>query len=439
MPRHTLPALLALLTLLACATPPAPHPTTRVAATPVTPEPAPQPPPGDPPSPPDAAEPARRPITRAELAGEQKKYNEFMSLLNEGRAASKAGRYADAQRLLTLALAIDPTDEAVLGELGYAALQAGDLKAAATWTRRALTADLLATRRPALLYNLGLIHQKAGDIEDAANAWELSLALRPNKTVDKALKALRAAHPARTHRNTLEDVCAEARASWTCDDNPDDDPCTCDGEPVLSDEEINPDDPILNYAILHVAGPAGGLVDADHLAVETRTGGWQLVTTLANRWSPGCCYVTNNGSFNDLGLDDLLPTPGPELHLTAANRHDDDDPGVYATSSESTETTIWCLAPNGKPLCVEVITDSTDASGPLESPFFEDGPPEDTELPPELSSHYQLEVELVAPHHLAITIVEGEEELGEHAAALVGRHDISHLGQLKGVQIFPLD
>ncbi|MCA9658367.1 MAG: tetratricopeptide repeat protein [Myxococcales bacterium] len=110
--------------------------------------------------------------------------------LNEGRRLVKEGDYAGGVARYEGLLAIDPHYGPALGELGWAAFKAGDLKKAQAMTLRALKGASEERRRGMLLYNLGRIAEEKGDREAAIDAYQRSVAARPNETVQARLDAL---------------------------------------------------------------------------------------------------------------------------------------------------------------------------------------------------------------------------------------------------------
>lgn len=111
------------------------------------------------------------------------------ALLAQARGTVSAGHRA---ALLEAARHADYYNAEVLAEAGWLAFQAKAYDRALGLTRAAL--ELVAD--PALdgriRYNLGRIHEVRGALPRAARLYAASLARRPNKTVEKRLKAVRA-------------------------------------------------------------------------------------------------------------------------------------------------------------------------------------------------------------------------------------------------------
>ncbi len=97
-------------------------------------------------------------------------------ILASARAASDAGRYAEARDLYRRALEMDPADLSALVDLGVAELALGDDAAA----RAALIAALAGgTPHPAAAYNLAKLAEDAGNKQEAEKYYGLYLKLAP--------------------------------------------------------------------------------------------------------------------------------------------------------------------------------------------------------------------------------------------------------------------
>ncbi|MFO0618465.1 MAG: tetratricopeptide repeat protein [Polyangiaceae bacterium] len=83
------------------------------------------------------------------------------------------------------ALKISPKDGRALGELGFAALQAGDLAKAKDANKRALAVASAPAQRAQILYNIGRVAEEEKDTAAAKAAYGESLSLRENKEVAK--------------------------------------------------------------------------------------------------------------------------------------------------------------------------------------------------------------------------------------------------------------
>ena len=131
----------------------------------------------------DAAPKARAPLSDAERAASKK-------LLAKARAQQGKKDYAGAIKTLEELLAHDPDDAVALGELGFTAYLAKDLKKAEEYTRRSIAAQATPSVRGATLFNLGMILEDRGDKPGAIASYLESLRSRPNATVLAKLRKL---------------------------------------------------------------------------------------------------------------------------------------------------------------------------------------------------------------------------------------------------------
>ena len=111
-----------------------------------------------------------------------------------GRKYMKAGNLAAAATSFTSAIRLSKSPGGLYGELGWARFTQGDLAAAETATRQALT-HLAPADQGAVIYNLGRIAEAQKKQEDAIGHYRASLKVRRNKTVEKRLKTLEAMKP----------------------------------------------------------------------------------------------------------------------------------------------------------------------------------------------------------------------------------------------------
>lgn len=110
--------------------------------------------------------------------------------LTEGRGLTKAGEYAKAVAALGEGIDADATDGRLWGERCYAHLRAKNHADATKDCEAALTREGSDAFKASVHYNLGLIARAQGNTAKAKQAFETSLELRPNKTVQAALDGL---------------------------------------------------------------------------------------------------------------------------------------------------------------------------------------------------------------------------------------------------------
>lgn len=274
------------------------------------------------------AQPRREAGPAPQPAQQRAAQRESLKQLQEGRRRVQGKDLQGGIAAFKLALAARPDDPAILGELGWAYLQLGDLPRAEDATRRAITTAVEPRQRASLLYNLGLIEQRRGHAAEAANAFRLSLALRPSKAVQAALEGLpRASAPVRDYRCTLEGcgavapaptlpaLCARVSALLSCDGPPPEEGYEL--TPTCAAEEARPGQGSLQgWSLLRLEHPScDGFFTEEIVVLAVRRGGaWHVLDELSTytdwrAWGAG----EDGTSATTLRLQDVLP--GDEVEL----------------------------------------------------------------------------------------------------------------------------
>jgi len=142
-----------------------------------------------PPAPPaaPAAPVAAAPVAPRPSADEQRRYRAARA---RARTAEHAGNLKLAARAFSDCVQILPDDPVALGELGVVQLRAGQLADAEATSRKAIEHSQSPTVRAAALFNLGYVLVKRGDPRGAIEAYQSSLRLRVNPTVEAELRKL---------------------------------------------------------------------------------------------------------------------------------------------------------------------------------------------------------------------------------------------------------
>jgi tetratricopeptide (TPR) repeat protein len=122
------------------------------------------------------------------LTPEQRK--QFLAHLKAGRKHENAKEWAPAVTEFEAALAVAPGDARASSELGWAAFQAGDYAKAKKANVDALAGATDAKQKGAVLYNMGRVAEAQNDAKAAANLYQQSVAVRPNKAVSERLAKL---------------------------------------------------------------------------------------------------------------------------------------------------------------------------------------------------------------------------------------------------------
>jgi hypothetical protein len=259
---------------------------------------------------------------------------EFRRHLGEGRKLARAKKYQEALAAFASAQAIDPTNARVLSEIGWAALQIGDLD-------RARRANLDAVRfapdndvKGASLYNLGRIAEQAGQNQEAARYYALSLEIRDNATVRKRLSDLAGkgveiepaiepecmfeSHQAADVASLCRAIAAQHEGGGaSCDES------RMDG--TIS-EEIDIQDRALTSAALFSLFVQEDHSDYVYIALRYR-GAWH-VSPVAVIYNPGAFGIFESLEITSLESEQLIPGGSPEVVLRFVKGHGDTDMGL---------------------------------------------------------------------------------------------------------------
>jgi len=129
--------------------------------------------------------------------------------LDEGRAAGKAKRWAEAVVAFEAALAARDGDAAALSELAWASLQVGDAQRSLELAERAIAAATEPNPKAASHFNAARAAEALGDIARAKSHYEKSLELRPNDAIRDRLAKLAPTKPRPLPRATPLTACQQ--------------------------------------------------------------------------------------------------------------------------------------------------------------------------------------------------------------------------------------
>jgi hypothetical protein len=110
--------------------------------------------------------------------------------MKAGWALQRKKQWALAVAEFEAALAQLENDPRALAELGWSAMNAGDLPKARKADEAAITVATDPKLKAASLYNLGKVQLRLGDTDAARRSFTASLVLRPNQTVEHELASL---------------------------------------------------------------------------------------------------------------------------------------------------------------------------------------------------------------------------------------------------------
>jgi len=411
---------------------PAPEPTPAPAPAPTL---APAPAPAPEPAPTPGAKP-RKKLKRADQAKASEDYKQFRALLDEGRKAVKADDPMTGMQKIEAALAKVPGHPSALGELGWAAFNAGPAyyDKALDATRKALSISRKNRQKGALWYNLGRIHEEKGELGQAVDAYRESLAYRPgNATVQERLEALVARLGGKSVADgldKLDDACMNLRQEWMCETV-----TSAEGMVVHScdcqTELLGPEEGFGKAALMRVQGQAeaGGSVDATYLLIEVAAK-WHVVTMVGNDWNPGADYISNASQKRRAQFRSIAGKP--VLWVEYENDFNDMDPGVYTEYHSWSRTLTLCEVTDGKPSCWSVPLGNGDEVSKLS---FEDGGaiPEGEGPDKETKTRWALEASVSDAGEIVIAVESGEADVSDEVKGLPGRYTLATLGSAPGV------
>lgn len=303
------------------------------------------------------------PVPSTAAAPDPDKVATFRRSLLLGRRLSRAGQHAEAIAAFQIALEAMPGHPVAQGELGFAALGAGDLPLAERASRDSARGAIDPKQRAASLYNLGQALERQGKRDEAARAYVESLALRPHPSVEARLASLGlppapagTAAPAvvASAGASLADACRALEAQFRSEAGegagvPRCDPATArvvDGSGALPSVAV--------LSLLVVDPRTNGEDGFMHLAIRTATE-WSLVGKVGEWISPGALGMSGACETRELTVRDLVTGGDPEVVADVECTQNDVDFGICEESVLTVrEVTIAGLAA-GRPRVVRVI------------------------------------------------------------------------------------
>jgi tetratricopeptide (TPR) repeat protein len=296
----------------------------------------------------------------------------YKASLKAGREAAQRKDYPEAIKQLLAAKALAPDDATVLAELGWAQFNGGKLDDANYTLAMALLRAESNKTRGMIQYNLGRVYEAQSKPNEAWDAYRRSLAARPNETVSRRLADLKT--PAFAKVASPEHFCAELKALWDCEEGP---ACSCKVDRIIESPDAATggapcasagDEMQFNHAVplraalLRLQGEHNGSLDTYQLVVETGSGGWQAVGTVAENWSPGVSYIHNNGEVKRFEFGGEVG--GCDGHVLLVESSTDENDGDYGSNIVEVRSSVdvWACNvtdPGGQTACnrVQVLSE----------------------------------------------------------------------------------
>jgi len=319
----------------------------------------------------DAATGGTKPSKGPPASKEDRK--RFLAALDAGRVASKSGAYTEAIARFREALVVNPTNAAALGELGWAALKAGDLTLAETATAPAPRYADVDTQRASLLYNLGRVAEAREKKDVAIAYYRRSLELRDNDTVRERLKAIggdAAAPPslglARVGSTfeTLDSACSVLTAAKCSAPEAEGDTTTCSCAPTLEATQFGGEVGLLVFTVSD--GPEER---SWHPIFKTRSG-WVLFDAAEWEYNPGAL-----GIFEEIERvsGEVLGTLGEEgdaqqrfVRFSFSKSRRDSDMGICELELETHSLSVVCGARGDEVACTAPVLEAHSFTRELE-------------------------------------------------------------------------
>ncbi|MBK9036347.1 MAG: hypothetical protein IPL61_34720 [Myxococcales bacterium] len=285
------------------------------------------------------------PLTKAVRA-------EYRKRLQAGRTLAKAAKWPEAIAELEAALVAIPGDDRALSELSFAAMSSGDADKARAAGRQAVLVATEPKIKAAALYNLGRVEEAKAPAKAAA-LYKESLALRPNKTVEKRLADL----ASRGGMTDAAPVCATAMPEAAL--------CGCLHATVADMFEAGDDARCTIEAtsvdgwktVTYGTAPMG----EDSVVVAAKVGtGWAVVASLAYVYNPGAFGINEEWTLDKVAEETLGGRT--IVRFESTKQRSDSDMGIDEIESETTKNLVVCVRDpkGGAPSCpLDVDTDYT--------------------------------------------------------------------------------
>lgn len=356
----------------------------------------------------------------------------YRTLLNAGRKKVRGGDIQGGIADFVEALKDDPNDPKLLGELSYAAIQAGDYD-------RAISAAQLCTRQRqearnegACWFNLGLAWEKKGDNEKAAKAYQQSLAVRPNsKPVEDRLAALGGGSPppapgaapacggfACPPAPSLNALCDRLRGELSEQNGQEEEGSECSS---VASRKVNSGG-LETVAILDIR--VGNIGEEYYVLAMKDAEGWRPAGTLAYVYNPGAFGIYEEATLN-ISLRDVLPgEPVEVIADVRLNRHDT-DMGIAEYEDLLVHSWVICSYEDGTPACLPAIPRAYNYKRERDEEMASADTPPSEGLPIHIG--WAFDASFPSPGKIKLTLKDVKGEVPADIRAFNGEHDLRSL------------
>jgi tetratricopeptide (TPR) repeat protein len=308
-------------------------------------------------------------------SNERQQYQKF---LNEGRTKHREKDFPAAIAAFDKALGLFPDDPRALSEKGWAEFAAKDLTAAASDTNNAIgrttNKDLLGSS----YYNLGRIREEQGKTNEAIEAYQESLRVRPgNKIVAARLTSLNASTvekgalsgPFITFQGpfaNFKDVCDPA--AKLAEIPTESTKIVCDMDSMGT--EIKGSGKLMAAKLFSIDTAYLGEGETEpsyypesyHFVAIQTAEGWFLLEDSDYIYNPGAFGISAELLTEKFEIKDVIPGGDPELVLVTDQQRYDSDMGINEVEQYQHKTLRVCgLGASAKPSCAKILL-SEDAS-----------------------------------------------------------------------------
>lgn len=275
---------------------------------------------------------------------------EYKKRLQAGRTLAKATKWPEALVELEAALAAIPGDDRALAELSYAYMASGDHDKARKAGRAAVLAATEPKIKAAALYNLGRVEESAAPTKAAA-LYKESLALRPNKTVEKRLADLATKVPSTPEPSACATPMPEAAL------------CDCLRKGVVDNFEPGADiactlEPTAVKGF-QLARYAQSEMNEESISIVAQgPTGWAVVGELAYVYNPGMFGISEDWTL-DLVREEPLGDRSI-VRFESTKTRQDSDMGLDEMEEEESKELVVCVRDpkGGLPTCPLDVTHS---------------------------------------------------------------------------------
>lgn len=301
----------------------------------------------------------------------------FTEHLATGRKAVKAKEFATGIAELEKAKKISPTNSSVLGELGWAYFQNGELEKAERELKLSLSYVTKDGTKGAVLYNLGRVEEQRGKRELAADLYRQSVAVRQNDVVQKRLDSLglgdeiNHAECVFSEPNSVpSDLCQavadrlnaeQAAADWTCEYNPTEQTQRGDDEQVAVAAGESAYSTVFALSTGEFKATVFSLWDRELLMTEqffvaVVLGDQYWVDALQMVEHPGVGYADSNMNEVKLTAKEVNGRGHPEIVVSWSTGWHDMDPGIEYMEDGSHRGEAVISIDDGKPAWLGVFS-----------------------------------------------------------------------------------